>query len=122
MNSMRQVYVIEKFVQLYLLKLQFEAGKHTERDMQRNRKIYIISGSYMIPKNLVNILKALFHILKTLFLYFFIEVYHSKINQTVISQNCGVCLFVYFSFLLRDEYDLNIDFCKLTDIIVSSKL
>ena len=61
-------------MQLYLLKLQFEAGKHTERDMQRNRKIYIISGSYMIPKNLVNILKALFHTLKTLILSFFIEI------------------------------------------------
>ena len=33
MNSIcGKSYVIEKFVQLYLLKLQFEAGKHTERD------------------------------------------------------------------------------------------
>jgi hypothetical protein len=50
---MWQVYVIEKFVQLYLLKLQFEAGKHTERDRQRNRNKDIISRNSMIPvKNL----------------------------------------------------------------------
>ena len=38
---------------IYLLKLQFAAEKHTERDRHRNKKKYIISRSWVIPvKNL----------------------------------------------------------------------